>query len=290
MNLYQGKILVADLSSGQVSVEDLRTDWLRDYWGCWGLATRYYWDEVTPDVEPLSPENAIVIMTGPFTGTLVPMASRFCMVSKSPHTGTIFESNMGGSFGSELKYAGYDGLIIRGRSEKPVYVSIVDKKVSIESAEDLWGKGLFETEEMLIATVDDPDAKSLAIGPAGENLISYSIVGSDAYRQFGRAGAGALFGSKNLKGVVCRGTGGVRAADMNAFHQAIQHHTDTNLMTESHLLVQTEGTPRTVDMTNELGILPTRNFTRGRYEKHTRIKSFNINIFFGFLCFVCQIL
>ena len=134
MNLYQGKILFADLTSGKVSVEPLREEWIREYWGCWGLGTRYYWEEVTPEVDPLSPENAIVFMTGPFTGTLVPLASRFCMVSKSPHTGTIFESNMGGAFGPELKYAGYDGLVIRGKADKPVYIKIVDGDVSIESA------------------------------------------------------------------------------------------------------------------------------------------------------------
>ena len=99
MNLYAGQMLIVDLSKKSVRVEPLRKEWVRDYWGCWGLALRYYWDLAAPDVDPLSPDNALVIMTGPLSGTLVPMTSRFCLVSKSPYTGTIFETNCGGSFG-----------------------------------------------------------------------------------------------------------------------------------------------------------------------------------------------
>ncbi len=263
MNLYAGKLLVVDLSSRQISTEPLRQDWLRQYWGSWGLALRYYWEAVDPQVEPLAAENAIVIMTGPFSGTLVPLTSRLSLVSKSPHTGTIFTSNVGGAFGPELKYAGYDGLIIKGASESPVYLRIVDDQVSLEDASSLLGKGIFETEDCLEAAVGFTGAKTLAIGPAAENLIPYSMIGSESYRQFGRGGTGALFGSKNLKGIVCKGSGSVQVADMPKFLERITHHKTSNLLTEDNLWANSDGTAVLVDVTNEMGIHPSRNYTAG---------------------------
>ena len=188
MNLYMGKMLIVDLTTNKVSTEPLRQDWAKEYWGSWGLALRYYCDAVKPEVDPLSPENAVVIMTGPLGGTLVPLASRLCLVSKSPHTGTIFESNVGGSFGAELKFAGYDGIIIKGRAAAPVFLKIADDCVTLESAETMAGRGIFETEKFLEAAMGSPDAKCLAIGPAAENLITFSMIGSESYRQFGRGG------------------------------------------------------------------------------------------------------
>ena len=273
MNLYAGKLLVVDLTKKEVSTEPLRQEWIRQYWGSWGLALRYYWDLVEPTVDPLSAENAIVIMAGPFSGTLVPLTSRLSLVSKSPHTGTIFTSNVGGAFGPELKYAGYDGLIIKGASDTPVYLKIVDKQVTIEDATPMMGKGIFATEELLEEAVGETGAKTLAIGPAGEKLITYSMIGSESYRQFGRSGTGALFGSKNLKGVVCKGTGSVSVADMPKFIERITHHKQENLFTEDNLWANTDGTAVLVDATNELGIHPTRNYDAGINERKDTLNS-----------------
>jgi aldehyde:ferredoxin oxidoreductase len=201
------------------------------------------------------------------------MTSRICLVSKSPHTGTIFESNMGGAFGPELKYAGYDGIIIKGQADSFVYLKILDGQVTIEDATGLQGQGVFATEKQLEEIAGSPDAKCLSIGPAGENLLSYAIIGGDAYRQFGRGGSGALFGSKNLKGIVCRGTGAVQAADMGKFLERIDYHKKTKLLIDDQMWVSEDGTPGTVDTTNELGIHPTRNFREGTYEKHSKINS-----------------
>ena len=129
MNLYAGQVLHVDLTTHQVESKSINKDWLTDYIGGWGLAVKYFHDLVDPTTDPLSADNALVIMTGPFCGTLAPTASRTCLVSKSPHTGTIFESNVGGAFGPELKFAGYDGIIITGQSERPVYLRIEDDKV-----------------------------------------------------------------------------------------------------------------------------------------------------------------
>jgi len=273
MNLYAGKILVVDLTSRTVSTEPLRQEWLRQYWGSWGLALRYYWDLVEPGVDPLSADNAVVIMTGPFSGTLVPLTSRLALVSKSPHTGTIFTSNVGGAFGPELKYAGYDGLIIKGAADSPVYLKIVDDQVSLEDASSLMGKGIFATETCLEEMSGLMGAKTLAIGPAGENLITYSMIGSESYRQFGRGGTGALFGAKNLKGVICKGSGSVAVADMPKFIGRINHHKQANLFTEDNLWANTDGTAVLVDATNELGIHPTRNYTAGINEAKDGLNS-----------------
>ncbi|MCF8068599.1 MAG: aldehyde ferredoxin oxidoreductase family protein [Desulfobacterales bacterium] len=263
MNLYKGKVLIVNLTDRSVKTEPLREEWKKDYWGCWGMALRYFYDEVSPDVDPMSPENAIVIMTGPLSGTNAPLTSRFCMVSKSPKTGTVFESNGGGSFGPELKYAGYDGIIIRGKADGLVYLKIDDDKVSIEDAAPMAGKGIFDTEVMLRDAVGCQEAKSLSIGPAGENGVPFACVGSEAYRQLGRGGTGALFGSKNLKSIVCRGSGSVRVADMSKYLELVNKYKETDVKTEDNLWAKTDGTPLLMDVTNDLGIHPTKNFTYG---------------------------
>ncbi len=273
MNLYAGKILVVDLTGKKVSTEPLREEWLKTYWGCWGLALRYYWDLFSPEIDPLSPENAVVIMTGPFCGTLVPATSRFCLVSKSPHTGTIFETNTGGAFGPELKFAGYDGIIIKGRADALTYLRIADDTVSLESAESLAGKGIFETEKLLKEAAGSPEAKTMSIGPAGESLLSYACVGTESYRQMGRGGAGAVFGSKKLKGIVCRGTGSLQVADMPMFIEKITHHKETNVFTEDNLWAKTDGTAVLIDVTNEMGVHPTRNFSYGINEQKDALNS-----------------
>ena len=262
MNLYAGQLLHVDLTARQVVAKPIHQDWLKDYIGGWGLAVRYLHELIDPRTDPLSAENALVIMTGPLCGTLAPTASRTCLVSKSPHTGTIFESNVGGAFGPELKFAGYDGIIITGQAERPVYLRIEDDKVSLEDADTIWGKGIFATEQWL-ADAMGQGMKSLSIGPAGENLIPYACVGSDAYRQLGRGGSGALFGAKKLKAIACRGTGGVQVADMGVFWDKVNGYKESNLLTEGNMWAKTDGTPMLVDVTNEMGIHPTRNFTAG---------------------------
>ena len=262
MNLYAGQILHVNLTTRQVEPKPIRQEWLKDYIGGWGLATRYFFDLADPKVDPLSAENAIVIMTGPLCGTLAPTASRLCLVSKSPHTGTIFEANVGGAFGPELKFAGFDGIVITGQADRPVYLRIEDDRIRIEDADTLWGQGIFATEAWLAEKMG-PGTKSLSIGPAGENQVTYACIGSEAYRQMGRGGAGALFGSKKLKAIACKGTGGVQVANMGVFWEKISGHQTDNLLTDENLWAKNDGTPMLVDVTNEMGIHPTRNYRDG---------------------------
>ena len=261
MNLYTGSVLHVDLGAGTALPRPLRQEWLRDYWGGWGLAARYFQEHSAPGCDPLAPENPVIIMTGPLCGTLVPLSARFCLLSKSPHNGTVFESNAGGAFGPELKFAGFDGIVVTGRAERPVYLFIGNGRAELRDASDLWGLGIFETEERLQRVTGG--AKTLSIGPAGENLVTFSCVGTEAYRQLGRGGTGALFGSKNLKAIACKGSGGVRVADMKSFLSVMTQARDESLLTADNLWAKSDGTPVLVDLTNEMGIHPTRNFTYG---------------------------
>lgn len=260
--LYTGQMLHVDLSTHEIKSKTIPQKLRDEYIGGWGLAVKYLYDTIEPGIDPLSKENAIVIMTGPVCGTLVPTSARTCLVSKSPKTGTIFESNIGGSFGPELKFAGYDGIMITGKSKKPVYLRIENNIVSLEDAGPVMGKGIFDTEVWLKDQVD-AEAKTLSIGPAGENLIEFSCVGSESYRQMGRGGAGALFGSKNLKAIACKGTGGVQVNEIGSFYEKVVEHTANNLLTDANMWAKSNGTPVLMDVTNEMGIHPTRNFTKG---------------------------
>jgi putrescine aminotransferase len=262
MNLYSGQVLHVDLTAQKILPKPTNKDWLQDYIGGWGLAVKYFTELVDPKTNPLSADNALAIMTGPLCGTLAPTASRICLVSKSPHTGTIFETNVGGAFGPELKFAGYDGIIITGKAEHPVYLRIDDDNISLEDAQPVWGKGIFESEQWLAGKMGN-GVKSLCIGPAGENLITYACVGSEAYRQMGRGGAGALFGAKNLKAIACRGTGSVQVEDMGVFYEKVSLYKNSDLLTDENLWAKNDGTPMLIDVTNEIGIHPTRNYTAG---------------------------
>ncbi len=260
--LYTGQLLHVDLTRRKIQSTTIPQDIRRKYIGGWGMAVKYITDLVDPRVDPLSADNAFVVMTGPLCGTLVPTSSRTCLVSKSPKTGTIFESNIGGSFGPELKFAGYDGIVVTGKSDTPVYLKIVNSQVTLEDASPVMGKGIFQTENWLRKQVDY-EAKTLAIGPAGENLVEFACVGSESYRQMGRGGAGAIFGSKNLKAIAVRGTGGVQVNEIGSFYEKVVEHTSDNLLTDENLWAYKHGTAMLVDVTNEMGIHPTRNFSKG---------------------------
>jgi aldehyde:ferredoxin oxidoreductase len=217
----------------------------------------------------LEPQNRFIIATGPLTG-MPPAGNRTYFVTKSPLTGGIANAGVGGYFGAELKFAGYDFIIFQGKAGRPVYLWIENDKIELRSAEHIWGKGTEESEELLIAETD-PMAHIAAIGPAGENLVRLANVitgGVTGARAAGRGGVGAVMGSKNLKAVVARGTGGVKLADMAAFKQHVGKALDFwNNPTESCVKVLADhGTIGVVSFTNDLGILPTRNFQTGVFE------------------------
>lgn len=262
---YVGKILRVDLSAGSWKVEDLDIDMAKKFIGGRGLGTKLYMDEVSPQIDALSPENKLLIATGPMTGTKTPTGGRYMVVTKSPLTGTIASSNSGGYWGPELKFAGYDLIILEGKAEKPVYLMIEDDKIEIRDAAHLWGKVVSETTSILEKETPEK-SRILTIGPAGEKLSCMAAVMNDLSRAAGRSGVGAVMGSKNLKAIVVRGTGAVEVADEEALKQVVKDCTQKikdNGVTGQGL--PTYGTAVLVNIINENGVFPTNNFQQSQF-------------------------
>ncbi|KLU62729.1 putative oxidoreductase YdhV [Peptococcaceae bacterium CEB3] len=273
MKGYSGKILRVDLGTREMRIEEPPRLWYEKYLGGKGLGYRYLLQDVDAKVDPLGPDNEIIFMSGPFAGTIVPTSSRLAVLTKSPATGTILVSLVGGGVAAELKYAGYDGIIICGRAASPVYLYVSNHKVAVEKADALWGKGIHETEGLLREKYK-PEVKSLTIGPGGENKVLYACITVDAYHQAGRGGSGAVMGSKNLKAIVVQGSSGVQIDnDMKSFLNYILEIRQHDVLTEAHLWTDLTGTPGTVDASQEIGVLPTRNYQDGQYEKVAGINS-----------------
>ncbi len=265
MNGWMGKVLRVDLTSGKVTKEPLNPVWARQYIGARGLGSKYLYEEVDPAVDPLSPANKLIFAPGPFSGTFAPSAGRYNVVTKGPLTGTIAASNSGGNWGPELKYAGYDLLIVEGKAAKPSYLWIKDEVVEIRDAAHLWGKDVPETTETLNAETDE-DAKVSCIGPAGEGMALLASIMNDMHRAAGRTGVGAVMGSKNLKAVVVRGSHAITAADPDGFMRAVLQ---TRKVISEHPVggagLRLYGTNVLVNILNSVGGLPTRNFTDGHF-------------------------
>lgn len=268
---WVGKVLRVDLTGGKVSTEPLNTKLAQQFIGARGLGEKILADEIDPNVDPLSAENKLLFATGPLTGTLAPSAGRYNVVTKGPLTGTIAASNSGGFFGPELKYAGYDLVIVEGRAEQPVYLWIYNDKVELRCAKHLWGKLTGETTDLLLEETD-PEAKVACIGPGGEKRVLFAGIINDKHRAAGRTGVGAVMGSKNLKAVVVRGTGGVKISDKEAFREAVQ---DARAKLAAHPVTSgglpTYGTNVLINILNQVGSLPTSNFRTAYFEAADKI-------------------
>lgn len=265
---WTGKLLRVNLTDKTIKKESLNLEEARKYIGARGLGTKIFMNEVDPKVEPFSPENKLIFMTGPLTGTLASSAGRYEVVAKAPLTGTIGASNSGGHFGPELKYAGYDGIIFEGKSEKPVYLYINDDDVELRDASNVWGKDVFETTDILVNETEE-DVRVACIGPGGEKLVLFATVMNDKNRAAGRSGLGAVMGSKNLKAVVVRGTKSVEVAKPKEFLEACK---DARKKLKEHPVtgegLAVYGTQILVNILNQTGALPTRNWRDGGIFEH----------------------
>ena len=225
MKGYQNKILEVDLSKKSTGTISIEEDVLREYLGGSGLAAKLFLDRGLQDVDPLSPENQLFIMTGPLAGTGFPGAARFAVAAKSPLTRLWGEANCGGHFGAQLKFAGYDGIIVKGQAAGPVYLWINDDKIEFRDASHLWGKDVYETEDLMKAEMKgkgvEGGVRLLSIGPAGENQVKFAAVAGEKGDFAGRCGLGAVMGSKKLKAIVLRGTQDVPIADPEGFKNAV---------------------------------------------------------------------
>ena len=268
---YTGTVLRIDLTTGKTTKEPLNKEWAREYIGGKGLSIKYLYEEIKPGIDPLSPDNKLILMTGPTTGTNVPNSGKLAIAAKSPATGTILDCSIGGHFAAELKYAGYDAVIIEGKAKAPVYLFIDDDIIEMRSAADLWGKGAHETEHIIAETIGD--VITLAIGQAGENLLPMSCISSELYRQAGRGGIGAVMGSKNLKAISVWGSGGIEIPNIRKFSVAMNKIKKEDTMTDDNMWAYSDGTPMLVELCQDTGILPTHNFQEGVFDGYKGINS-----------------
>jgi len=266
MFAYAGKILRVDLTTGKVSTEPLSEKMAKEYIGGIGLGIKLLMDNSKPGTDPFDPDNPIIYLTGPLSGTLGPTGGNsYAVVSKSPATGGVGNAEAHGFFGPDLKRAGYDAVIIKGKAPKLSYLWIDDDKVEIRNAENLQYKTVKETDDMIREELGDFYIRVSAIGEAGERLCRFAAIINDEFRAIGRAGMGAIMGSKNLKAVAVRGTHDVNVANMDGFKEFIKMIYE-RMKGPATKKYKTLGTPENVLVLNSLSALATRNFTNSQFE------------------------
>ena len=295
---WQRKVLRVDLSEGSVNVEPLNMEWAQQYLGERGLATKYLWEGMDPKADPMGSDNLLLFATGPLTGTMSSTSGRYAVVTKGPLTGAIACSNSGGKFGAELKFAGYDLLIIQGASAQPVYLHIVDDEVQILPADEIWGSTVWHTEEWLKERHQNPQLKVASIGVSGERGVRFACIVNDLHRAAGRSGVGAVMGSKNLKAIAAYGTKGVTVKDPKRFMQVVRE-THALLADNAGRKELTElGTNAMMDSMQNFGGLPTRNFNEVQFEGYDKINpdamttpkpNGHVNLITNKACFGCTI-
>jgi len=275
MHGYAGQWLRVDLDSGKSWVEPLDAMRARRYVGGRGMAARILLDETPPGCDPFGPANRLVFATGPLTGTYAPGSGRFVVAGKSPATDGFGEAYTGGFVAHELKYAGYDGIVVQGAAAELVYLSIVNDRVEIRPARHLAGRGTLEVEETIKRELGDSETRIISTGLAGEKRVRYACIMNDTDRAAGRTGLGAVMGAKNLKAIAIRGTGRVTLADPKKFREyaladlaKIRKHP---WLGDSPTSAGALGTAGGVEDLSSMGILPTRNWETGTWEHADRI-------------------
>ena len=268
---YAGRIAWIDLTEGTVIDQVLEEEIARKYLGGKGLGAYLLYRSMRPHTDPYSAENKVIFITGPLTGTTFPATARSGVVTKSPMTGTFLDTYAGGYFGPHLKHVGYDALVVTGKAKKPVYLIVDSGGISIKDAKRLWGLSSSETEKKLRHDLKPARREKLsvaAIGQAGEGLVRFANIITEK-RAYGRGGAGAVMGSKNLKAVVIKGDGKVPIADQKAYKE-IEARCRRNIaehrLTKKGGVFPSVGTWMTVDLTQNTGTLPTRNWQENTFE------------------------
>ncbi|HEC60870.1 MAG TPA: aldehyde ferredoxin oxidoreductase [bacterium] len=265
---YLGRVLRINLSNKEYSVENIQESDFQKLLGGRGLAAKYYFDEIGAEVKAFDEANKVIFFTGPLTGVPLPSTTKFQLATKSPETGMYLCSNCGGEFGPQLKQCGFDGLIIEGRAADWTYLRISDNEVSFGDARPWLGYSSTTTQEALKEALGDGKSSALSIGPAAERLVRISYINVDS-RAFGRGGPGAVLGSKKLKGIVIRGTGQIPLADPEKIAEIRKKATKELKSTRANHTKL--GTPQYIEVINELGCLPTRNFQTTYFEQADKI-------------------
>jgi aldehyde:ferredoxin oxidoreductase len=294
MYAWKGKILHVDLQKRKIWTDKLDPKVGELFLGARGMNAKFLWDLIKrPGIDPLGPENVLMFGTGTLTGTTAPSSGRTTVTCKGPATNLYLKSNMGGHFGAELKFAGYDHLVVHGVADSPVYIWIQDENVEIKDGSHLWGSDVRQTTDTLARDLGDKEAKICCIGQAGENLVKFAAVMNSVYHAAGRGGAGAVMGSKKLKAIAVRGTQEIELKDPDAFRElALTVRRDLAEDSGAQSL-HNYGTSGSLGFANSLHILPTRNFRFNHVEDDTPLTGQNLDEK-GYLvrrvgCFGCTI-
>lgn len=289
-----GRILRVNLSKSDTNIQDLDKNMVKDYIGGEGFATRIISHELPTGVDPLDPEALIALMTGPLTGTSLPGAATYVVASKSPATGfTLTVSRSQGFFAPELKFAGYDGIVIEGRAENPVYLKVFEDSVEIRDASLIWGKDTYETEDIIRDELADPGTKVASIGPAGENMVLVSAIVNERYHAAARGGLAAVWGSKNLKAIAVRGSNKVPIADEEKFREVYREWREYLNSNPGRYERNKYGTAGAVLSCYEFGDLPIKNFSRGVLKGYEKLSGQYIResgmVIRDLTCFACPV-
>ena len=287
-----GAILRVDLTRGEVHRVDTPRDLFKRFIGARGVGAFMLLSELAPRTDPLGPDNKLIFLTGPLVGTMAPGANKATVSFRSPLSETYSFSLCGGHLAPELNFAGFDGVVVEGRSDTPVYLWIDNGSATLESAEHLWGRQTHDTEDAIRDELGDAEVRVASIGPAGEKLVRYALIQADYHREFGRGGAGAVMGAKKLKAIAVRGTGTVNVADAAALEQMAEE-IYANLAEHPKARLRRQfGTPEMVEGTNKLGFWATRNFSTGYFEAADRLTGPELQekIFVGDnSCYACPV-
>lgn len=267
MNGYTGRVLVVDLTIGDVHDEPLNETYVRQFIGGAGLACRYLYDLVDAGTDPLGHDNALVFMNGLLTGSSAPSTGRWVVAARSPLTGFYGEANCGGFFGAELRFAGYDGLVVKGRAASPVYLYVAEGKTEIRDAQNLWGQDTYSAISALKKACADERTRVVCIGPAGERLVSYAAIITEEGRAAGRTGLGAVMGSKNLKAIAARGKGKWPLADAERFKSVTLQATKNLRDAFTTQIFHDFGTSSWVDSGVAFGSMPNKYYTQGTFSE-----------------------
>ncbi len=271
MDGWHGRILRVDLTTGTIREETFTRQVAKKFFGARGLAIKILLEEMDPRADALSPENILVMATGPLTSTPAPTGNRYIVVCKSPLTGAISYSNSGGVFPTVLKRTGYDLVAFVGKSPHPVYLVIDERRAELRDASHLWGQETHVTEDRLRAEVGD-DSRVACIGPAGEHLALIAAIINDKHRAAARSGVGAVMGSKNLKAVVVRGSLKPSLHDEGALRDVVRVAVgELSAAIKKGHAMRIYGTSYVPDVTNAAGVFPTYNFQYGQFEGAGRI-------------------
>ncbi|MEM0027440.1 MAG: aldehyde ferredoxin oxidoreductase family protein [Ignisphaera sp.] len=268
---YAGKILWVNLSTKTSKIVETPKDLITNFIGGRGFGAKLLWDHVKPGTDPLSPENLLIFSVGPLAGTGAQSASKFFVTFKSPLTGTYFRSVCGGNFGAEMKFAGYDAIVVEGKADKPTYLWISDESVEFRDASHVWGALTTHAAEVLLGETDK-EAKLVVIGPAGEKLVKFASIQTGESRSAGRGGGGAVMGSKNLKAIVIRGTGRPELYNEDEFEKLAEEQLDLYHKNPAFQAFRSLGTDGIVYLFYTLGHFPTYNFKQLELENVERFK------------------